>query len=87
MTKQWLAVMVLMAGAALAQQHQGGERRGPPHGGPPQEALAACQGLSEGASCSFTHNERALTGTCHNGPRGEQVACVPAGMRPPTQRQ
>lgn len=38
---------------------------GPPRHGPPPEAIAACQGKSAGAACSFTGREgRALTGTC-----------------------
>jgi len=49
--------------------------------GPPPEALSACEGSSDGNSCSFTgRNGEALSGTCHT--HGEQLACAPSG-RPP----
>jgi hypothetical protein len=78
MKRQVMWLVLLAAGAALAQSQQ----RGPPRGGPPPEALAACSGQSEGARCSFSIQERSLNGTCRNGPRGETAACVPDGMRP-----
>jgi hypothetical protein len=59
------AVLSLSA-AALAQPR------------PPAEALAACNGLSEGTACGFTRDGKNLTGTCRNGPNGEQAACMPA---------
>lgn len=61
--------LMTLSGAALAQ-----------HGGPPQEALAACSGLSAGAACGFTHRGQNLTGTCRAGPNGEAPACMPAHM-------
>lgn len=62
-------VMAVLAvsGVALAQ----------PHGGPPQEALTACNGLSAGAACGFTHRGQNLTGTCRAGPNGGALACAP----------
>jgi hypothetical protein len=48
-------------------------------GGPPQEAIAACSGLSQGASCSVGPT----TGTCQTPPNTTQLACVPAGGPPP----
>lgn len=51
----------------------------PHHRGPPTEALAACSGQSEGASCSFSLEARALTGTCrapHDG-SSTTLACAP----------
>lgn len=54
---------------------------GGPHGGPghapPQEAVDACNGLDEGASCSFDHDGRSMTGTCAAGPEGEAASCRP----------
>jgi hypothetical protein len=57
----------------------------PPPGrcGPPQEALQACAGLQEGASCSFSLGGRALSGTCRTGPDGSTMACAPS--QPPPQ--
>lgn len=58
----------------------------PPHFGkgpggprtPPPEALAACSGQSEGASCSFSIGDKALTGTCKAPPDGSAaLACKP----------
>ena len=50
------------------------------HRGPPAEATAACANQSAGASCSFTHHDRTLTGTCRAGPDGSStLACLPAG--------
>ena len=60
----------IVSAAALAQ---------PSHRGPPAESLAACNGLSEGTACGFTHNGQNLTGTCRNGPNGQTAACLPEG--------
>lgn len=54
---------------------------GPPphehHGGPPQEAFAACNGLAEGTACSVKLEDRILTGSCRKGPDGNPaLACV-----------
>lgn len=68
------SLVVLSSSFALAQH-------GPPRG-PPQEALTACNGLSSGAACGFTHDGRNLTGTCRAGPNGEALACAPAGRGP-----
>ncbi len=54
----------------------GGHHGGPGHA-PPQEAIDACNGLDEGASCSFDHEGRSMTGTCAAGPEGEAVSCRP----------
>jgi len=53
---------------------------GPHHGhhGPPPEALQACNGLQDGATCSFTHNGREISGTCRTGPDGKGPACFPS---------
>jgi hypothetical protein len=46
---------------------------------PPQEAITACVGLSQNASCSVG----TITGTCMTPPNSSQLACVPAGGPPP----
>lgn len=58
---------------------------------PPQEAVDACAGLSEGASCSFTGRRNdTINGQCFIPPTGD-LACrpdhmgePPNGQRPPT---
>lgn len=60
--------LAFLPGLALAQQGPGG-------GGPPREALAACQGQASGAACSFTSPRGSVNGTCRS--LGGQVACVP----------
>ncbi|PZR12016.1 MAG: hypothetical protein DI536_16985 [Archangium gephyra] len=49
------------------------------HRGPPEEAVTACSGKSAEATCSFTHHDRTVEGTCRTGPRGEALTCAPAG--------
>jgi hypothetical protein len=68
------------------QPQQGGQNQGgqPQQGGqtgqqPPQEAIDACLGLLQGASCSVGN----MTGTCMTPPNTSQLACVPAGGPPP----
>jgi hypothetical protein len=54
----------------------------PPGGGPPREALAACSGRSEGASCSFQgRGGESVSGTC-GAPPDRPLACMPAGGPP-----
>lgn len=48
-------------------------------GGPPQEAINACVGFSQGATCSVGPT----TGTCQTPPNTTQLACLPAGGPPP----
>ncbi|MDM8520205.1 DUF1566 domain-containing protein [Anaerolineales bacterium HSG6] len=49
----------------------------PPQGRtPPQEALDACHGLSDGATCEFNAPHGRITGTCRIVPQ-QQLACVP----------
>lgn len=51
--------------------------------GPPQEALAACDNLSQGKSCSFTtRNGNATNGSCITPPDTDQLACAPQGRIP-----
>lgn len=78
---------VLWAGVALAQQPPddgaGGKERQGRHHGPPPEALAACQGRSAGASCSFTSPRGEEKGTCFSPDAEKPLACRPEGGRPP----
>ncbi|MFN3490922.1 MAG: YHYH protein [Anaerolineales bacterium] len=60
------------------QPQQGGGQTGQGQQ-PPQEAINACVGLSQGASCSVGN----MTGTCMTPPNTSQLACVPAGGPPP----
>ncbi len=71
-------------GAAVACMPSNGARKGP-HRGPPPEAVSACEGKQAEASCSFTHREHAIDGTCRAGPQGGALACAPA--RPPPHQQ
>lgn len=58
--------------------------RMPPHPhGPPPEAIEACSGLAEGATCAVTLGGDTLDGTCARGPGGDALACRPAGLPPP----
>jgi hypothetical protein len=54
---------------------------GPPAGEPPQEAIDACSGLSQGAACTVNTPNGTLTGSCQVPPQSAstQLACVPAG--------
>jgi hypothetical protein len=66
------------AGNATGAQGQGqAGQQGGPRGGPPQEAMAACQSLSAGQACSFRARDRDLTGSCW-APEGKPLACKPA---------
>ena len=51
-------------------------------GQPPQEAIAACTGLSQGASCSINTPNGTVSGTCGTPPNSTQLACIPAGGPP-----
>jgi hypothetical protein len=74
---------LLLGIALVVAQPQSGDQRGPPR--PPREALAACQGKSAGASCSFSHDGRSREGTCFTPAADKPLACRPAGP-PPEQR-
>ncbi len=71
--------LLVSLGSLVASAQSGGP---PPHG-PPPEALAACQGKSSDAACSFTHDGRSLEGTCFTPLRDLPLACRPAGGPPP----
>jgi len=76
---------LLLAAFGASAQPQGGPPPGAPpegHRGPPPEALAACKAAKAGADCSFTHESRALKGSCW-APEGRPLACRPKGAPPP----
>ena len=50
--------------------------------GPPQEAVEACQGKSQGESCQFESPRGAVSGICQNVQSG--FACVPKDHQPDT---
>lgn len=51
--------------------------------GPPPAALEACQGKTQGASCSFTSpNGNTINGSCITPPNQTSLACAPQGMIP-----
>lgn len=64
-----------VGGQGQGEQNQGGQTGQQP----PQEAIDACVGLSQNASCSVGN----MTGTCMTPPNSSQLACVPAGGPPP----
>jgi 4-amino-4-deoxy-L-arabinose transferase-like glycosyltransferase len=54
-----------------------------PQQGPPRLALLACEGQTQGASCSFTtRNGNTTSGSCITPPNTTQLACAPEGMIP-----
>jgi hypothetical protein len=67
---------------APAGQAPQGQGQGPGSGGgPPQEAIDACSGLSQGTACTINAPTGTLTGSCTMVQSG-QLACVPAGGPP-----
>lgn len=49
---------------------------------PPQEAINACAGLSQGAACTMNTPNGTVSGTCGTPPNQSVVACMPAGTGP-----
>ena len=77
-----LAGMTAMATAQTNNPPAGSNGQGGGQGGrkgPPPQAIAACQGLSSGAPCSFVgrHNN-SLTETCFTPDSSHPLACRPA---------
>lgn len=62
--------------------NQGTQPQQNPRQGPPQEALAACANLAQGAACSFNLPNRTIDGTCITPPNLDVLACAPANMIP-----
>jgi hypothetical protein len=73
-TGKWLVASALLLWGSSALPD---ESRGPPPA-PPPEALQACQGVQDGAACTFTSGDSDVTGTCRTGPDGQASACFPA---------
>lgn len=75
-------LVVMMPSLALAT----GETRRPPggHGKPPQEAIDACKGKSEGTAVEFTTPRGTVKGTCKS-MNGQMVAVPEGGAPPPRQ--
>ena len=99
--KRLLVIAMMMGAAAWAEnvpsngnqngrppmeQGGGGPGRGG-HRAPPPEALAACQGKSSGAACSFTGRRGdSVSGTCFSPDPSKPLACKPTNMPPPPQK-
>jgi hypothetical protein len=73
-------------GGGGQQPSAGGQTQDPPQGGnagtPPQEAINACAGLAQNASCSFSTPNGVKNGTCLMPPNSSLLACVPIGGPP-----
>ena len=63
-----------------AQSGRQGGQQGSMQGGPPQQALNACQSKQDGDSCQFQSPRGTISGTCQS--IQNQMACVPEGMGP-----
>lgn len=71
------------AGMPGASQSAGGQQGGgqiggsaPQGGTPPQEAINACSGKTDGSVCSFSTPQGIINGVCHT-PPNSSLACVP----------
>lgn len=49
---------------------------------PPQAAIDACSGLTQGSACSINTPNGIVNGTCGTPPNSSQLACMPAGGPP-----
>jgi hypothetical protein len=89
------AIRALSAGGGQGQGGQGqpssgGQTQAAPQNGtqgnngqqPPQEAIDACNGLAQGASCSVNTPNGTIAGTCKTPPNSSQLVCVPQGGPP-----
>jgi hypothetical protein len=85
--RRWCMGISALAGVAWGGGARAAQGDGPP--APPPEAIQACSGLAEGASCSVTWSDGSgMAGTCRSGPQGEPAACMPersprGAFRPP----
>lgn len=83
----WCACFAALASIAWASAARAAQGEAPP--APPPEALQACSGLADGASCAVTWSDGSqMAGVCRPGPQGEPAACMPprpprGGLRPP----
>ena len=56
--------------------------KGPPPGGPPPEAVEACNGRAADDSCTVNLKDRTIDGTCRSDPhRDGSLVCVPSNPR------
>ena len=69
---------VLLAQSRRQGNRPQGQMRGRPQGGPPPEALEACQNKQAGDSCRFESPHGTIDGQCRT--IQNQSACVPEGM-------
>jgi 4-amino-4-deoxy-L-arabinose transferase-like glycosyltransferase len=53
--------------------------QGAPAGGPPQEAIAACENLTQDADCTVTLPNGDVNGKCITSPNSDQLVCAPQG--------
>jgi len=76
-----LAISVaLISSSALAQR--GGDDSQGQRRGPPPEAIEACSGSSEGASCQFSGRRGDVSGTCFIPSESQgELACKPSNHR------
>lgn len=74
----FVATLMMLPMWLEAQPGGGGGKGGRPPQGPPQEAIAACEGKSEGDSCEFTGpRDDTISGICRS--IEEQLTCAPEG--------
>lgn len=71
-----LQVVYARAGMSDTNSQPPAQGKGQPGGAPPAEAMAACSGLAEQNSCSFTDQNGDHTGVCKLSPES-QLACAP----------
>jgi hypothetical protein len=70
-----LSLGFLMGGVAVGQTAS-----------PSPQALAACDGRSEGAECTVTLEDGEHTGVCLRSPRDAAPTCMPKPLPPPPQQ-
>lgn len=66
------------------ESNPAGQGQSSPMGGgtPPQEAIDACLGLTQGSACTINTPNGTVSGTCGTPPNSSQMACMPAGVPP-----
>jgi hypothetical protein len=71
---------LLASTTAFAQVGEGVPGDRPDHRGPPEEAIAACEGMVSGDACTVEIPSRVMEGTCEAMPWSEdsdELACRP----------
>jgi hypothetical protein len=75
---------LLLSATAIARPSEGKRPDRPPCGGPPREAVEACDGRKADDACSFeTPRGDDIEGTCKIVGEEQVLACVPADGPPP----